>query len=130
MKYWYAVLSDNEDRDWGTGSFDRGEAEKMLAKYPNGLIAVIDGNYDEDGNPASDPICIEQITREEVYGTTYYVADIEHSDSIYGDQLPVCLDLNEVKRLSREWNMSVDEILDQMHEASQEEIEDLGVYNG
>lgn len=69
-KYWNAVLSDREDDDWGTGSFDRSEAEQMLAKFPKGLIAVIDGGYDEDGNPTSDPICIEEITYEEIYGPT------------------------------------------------------------
>ena len=129
MKYWYAVLSDDEDNDWGTGSFDRSEAEKMLAKHPYGQIAVIDGDYDEDGNPTSDPICVEVIDREEVYGPTYYVADSEYSDSIYGDQLPVCMTIKEINRLAREWNISIYELLDQMHEASQEEIEELGVYN-
>lgn len=68
--YWYAVLSDREDNDWGTGSFDRNEAEQMLASYPDGLIAVIDGNYDEDGNATSDEICIEEIWYEDVFGSS------------------------------------------------------------
>lgn len=67
-KYWYAILMDKEDADWGTGSFDRDEAKQMLAQYPDGLIAVIDGGYNEDGEPTSDPICIEEITYEEIYG--------------------------------------------------------------
>ena len=96
-KYWYAVLTDNEDNDWGTGSFDRDDAERMLAKYPDGLIAVIDGNYDEEGNPTTDPICI---------------------------------DLNEVKRLAREWDMTTEELLEQMHEATVDEISEWGAYNG
>ena len=29
--YWYAVLTDNEDNDWGTGSYDLDEAE---ARFP------------------------------------------------------------------------------------------------
>lgn len=67
-KYWYAVLSDRDDNDWGTGSFDQDVAEQMLAQYPDGLIAVIDGGYDEAGNATTDPICIEEITYEDIYG--------------------------------------------------------------
>ena len=56
--YWYAVLTDNEDNDWGTGSYDLTEAEEMVARYKamgyvDAYIAVID----EGG----DPICVEEI---------------------------------------------------------------------
>lgn len=51
--YWYAVMKDNEDNDWGTGSFDLEEAREMVKAYPEGYIAVI-----EEGN---DPICVEEI---------------------------------------------------------------------
>lgn len=67
-KYWYAVLSDREDNDWGTGSFDYDESKRILASYPDGLIAVIDGGYDEDGNETTDPICVEEIPYQEIYG--------------------------------------------------------------
>lgn len=54
---WYAVLKDNEDNDWGTGSYDLEEAKQMVKKskqfYPDAFIAVI-----EEGN---DPICVEEI---------------------------------------------------------------------
>lgn len=53
--FWYAVQSDTDD-DWGYGSYDLGEAKKMLTNlrvdYPDALIAVID----ECGN-----VCIEEI---------------------------------------------------------------------
>lgn len=57
-KTWYAVMVDADDTDWGTGSFDLGEAKAMAAEYrANGhedaYIAVID-----DGD---DPICIDEI---------------------------------------------------------------------
>lgn len=52
-KYWYAVMTDNEDNDWGYGSFDLDEAIAMVAKYPEGYIAVID-----DGD---DPVCVREI---------------------------------------------------------------------
>lgn len=60
----------------------------------------------------------------------YYIANAEYSDSIYGDQEPVCIDLNEVKRLSREWGISIEDLLNQMHEADESEISKYGVYNG
>ncbi|MBR2047147.1 MAG: hypothetical protein IJ960_00975 [Oscillospiraceae bacterium] len=58
----------------------------------------------------------------------YYLANPEHSDAIYGDQYPVCIDLAEVKRLAHEWDMTTEELLDQMHEASDAEIAEWGVY--
>lgn len=60
-KLWYAVMRDNEDYDWGTGSFSLEEAEEMVKNYPEGYIAVIDANYDEEGNATTDPICVEEI---------------------------------------------------------------------
>lgn len=51
--FWYAVMQDNEDTDWGTGSYDLAEAKEMLKSYPDGYIAVI-----EEGD---DPICVEEI---------------------------------------------------------------------
>lgn len=65
MKYWYAIMLDNEDTDWGTGSFDLDEALAMLAHYrrfsPEAYIAVIDGGYDADGNETTDPIAVDKI---------------------------------------------------------------------
>lgn len=67
MKYWYAVMMDREDNDWGTGSFDLDEAKAMVLRdYPNdGFIAVIDGGYDEDGNATTDPLCVDEIEQED-----------------------------------------------------------------
>lgn len=57
MKPWYAVMIDNEDNDWGTGSYDLDEAKAMVKRnldiYPNGYIAVIDNS--------SDPVCVDEI---------------------------------------------------------------------
>ena len=52
-KYWYAVLTDDEDNDWGYGSHDLNEAREMVKKYPEGYIAVID--------ETADPVCVEEI---------------------------------------------------------------------
>lgn len=66
MKYWYAVMMDREDNDWGTGSFDLEQAKDMAKKYGvDAYIAVIDGGYDEDGNETTDPICVDEIEQED-----------------------------------------------------------------
>lgn len=62
MKYWYAVMMDREDTDWGTGSFDLDIAMSMVKKhYPDGHVAVIDASYDEDGAAHSDGVCVDVI---------------------------------------------------------------------
>lgn len=61
MKYWYAVMIDRDDCDWGTGSFYMETAKEMATHYDNGFIAVIDGGYDENGNATTDPICVDEI---------------------------------------------------------------------
>lgn len=67
MKYWYAVLRDRKDNDWGTGSFDLEEAKAMVKQdHPEeGFIAVIDANYDEEGNATTDGVCIDEIMQED-----------------------------------------------------------------
>lgn len=60
-KLWYAALRDSEDNDWGTGSFDFDEAVAMAKEYgAESLIVAVDGNYDEDGNAASDEIAVAE----------------------------------------------------------------------
>lgn len=53
---WYAVMQDAEDNDWGYGSYDLDEAEKMVKQYipDGGYIAVID-EWDDDA------VCIREI---------------------------------------------------------------------
>ena len=42
-EFWFAVLTDeDDDNDWGTGSFSLYEAKKMAMEYEEGYIAVID----------------------------------------------------------------------------------------
>lgn len=56
-KYWYAIMMDLDDQDWGTGTFDKEEAIRRVRDlrpdYPDAYIAVI-----QEGN---DPICVEEI---------------------------------------------------------------------
>ena len=72
MKLWYAVLEDREDNDWGYGSYDRQEAEKMaLDMGSDAYIAVI--------NNDGDPICIAEISQAD-FGTRtmYAVLDVPY----------------------------------------------------
>ena len=55
---WYAVMTDNDDYDWGSGSYNLDEADERVNNlreqgYTEAYIAVIREN--------SDPICIEEI---------------------------------------------------------------------
>ena len=58
-KIWYAVLQDNEDNDWGTGSTRKRDAIKMVRQlrrdgYKDAFIAVIDDTND-------DKFCLDEI---------------------------------------------------------------------
>lgn len=62
MKKWYAVMRDNEDTDWGTGSTRLREAAKMVRKMrregdEEAHIAVIDITSDD----MNAQICIDEI---------------------------------------------------------------------
>lgn len=54
--YWYAVMQDDDDNDWGYGSYDLEEAKRMAEEFADGYIAVID--------EGADPVCIDEIRRE------------------------------------------------------------------
>lgn len=55
-KLWYAVMYDEEDTDWGYGSFDYDEAVEMLFDCDMyNLIAVI-----ENG------VCIKEIYKQDL----------------------------------------------------------------
>ena len=62
MKKWYAVMRDNEDTDWGTGSTRLREAAKMVRKMrregdEEAFIAVIDITSDA----MNAQVCIDEI---------------------------------------------------------------------
>ena len=59
-EYWYAVLANDEDNDWGEGSFDKEEAIQKCKSwredtYPNAHIAII------DNDDMFDPVCVGEI---------------------------------------------------------------------
>lgn len=59
----------------------------------------------------------------------YYFANDEYVDYIYGSGELVCIDFAEVKRLASEWEMTIEELMEQMHEATAEEITQYGIYD-
>ena len=61
-KLWYAILRDEDDNDWGTGSFDKEETITVAKAHNFKRIAVVDADYDDEGNETTDPLCIEIIT--------------------------------------------------------------------
>lgn len=60
---------------------------------------------------------------------TYYFPDTEHYDAFFGASIPICLDLTELERLAHGWEIDFDELLDQVHEAGDDEITEYGVYD-
>lgn len=54
----FAVQVNAEDADWGYGSFDFDEAVRMAKAAGYEQIAEIAGEFDDDGNPTADPICV------------------------------------------------------------------------
>lgn len=52
----------------------------------------------------------------------YYFANPERIEEIYGDQMPVCIPETDLQNLASGWSISVDDLMDQLHEASAAEI--------
>lgn len=58
---------------------------------------------------------------------TYYVPRAEYFDAFYGDSKPVCVDYAELCDLAVGWGMELAELLDQVHEATFEDITLFGL---
>lgn len=56
---WYAIQEDEDDNDWGDGSFDKDEAIKMARERGYKYVATIEGEWDVDGEPITEGICTE-----------------------------------------------------------------------
>lgn len=59
---------------------------------------------------------------------TYYFPDSDYADNFFVNGEAVCFNLAEAKRLAGEWGMSMDEVMDQLHEATESEIAEYGTY--
>ena len=61
---------------------------------------------------------------------TYYFPDSELESAFFGNECPICVDLAEVARLAAEWSYeNVDDLLSEMHEATDSEIAEYGTYD-
>ena len=60
---------------------------------------------------------------------TYYFPNPEFNDSFFGGSDAVCVDHAEALRLASEWDMTETEIMEQLHEATADEISEYGVYD-
>ena len=57
---------------------------------------------------------------------TFYIAKPEHEDAVYGSEYPVCLSLCAIAELAAGWEMTTEELLEQMDEATPEQIAEFG----
>ena len=61
---------------------------------------------------------------------TYYFPNPERESAFFGGEYPICVDFAEVERLANEWGYeSTDSLLSEMHEASDSEIAEYGIYD-
>lgn len=60
---------------------------------------------------------------------TYYFPNSEHEEAFFGSDNPICVDAKELSRLAREWGLTLDELMEQVHESNDDEIEEYGTYD-
>lgn len=104
---WYAVMTDSDDTDWGTGSFDKNEALEMALKnadiYPDSYIAVID-------DTSAEKVCIAEIHS---IAPSYRIQP-EYLDQWGAENPDTVVSASEVVSLSHEWGTPVEELLGQL----------------
>ena len=67
--------------------------------------------------------------RRETRMKTYFFPNPENEESFFGSDNPICVDKEEVVRLATEWGFTWDEMMEQVHEANDDEIEKYGTYS-
>lgn len=68
-KTWYAIMMNENDNDWGLGSFNKKEAiERVKKDFPKeGWIAVISLAINEENGEVEDTLMIDVITNEDIF---------------------------------------------------------------
>lgn len=101
---WYAVVQ-NPDDNWSNGSFDLREAVRIAQNLEGAKILVIDTSLDH-------PFITDELDPR----AKYHIMP-EHL-SEWGDQTTeeTVVSYAEVVNLAREWDVTVDELLDQLEE--------------
>lgn len=60
-------------------------------------------------------------------GKTYYFANDDCMEEIYGSEQPVCLSEHNLWEVADGWGITLEELMEQVHEASDAEIIKFGV---
>lgn len=60
---------------------------------------------------------------------TYYFPDGKYIDAFFGSAEYICCDMPELERLARDWGVELCDLMEQVHEASADEIAEYGVYD-
>ena len=60
---------------------------------------------------------------------TYFFPNPENEDDFFWSDNPICVDSEEIARLAREWGLTWDELMEQVHKANDDEIEKYGTYS-
>lgn len=82
---WYAIVDDENDNDWGYGSFDFDEAVQMAKTNGCEIVLTIQGEWkNEESESAIDPICVGEY---KLYITRYLVQEhkVEARRKSYGN---------------------------------------------
>ena len=58
----------------------------------------------------------------------YYFPNSDYEEEFFGSESPVCVDVEELRRLARGWDLTWEEIMEQVHEAGDDEIDEYGTY--
>lgn len=68
-KTWYAVMMNENDNDWGMGSYNKEEAIKRVKRdfQKEGWIAVIDEAINEETGEVESTLMIDVITNEDIF---------------------------------------------------------------
>ena len=106
---------------WELNSRVKGEDTEITVAY---YRPDYDPMFDED-EPLAEWSIWESELREAVY-----MPDDEYLDRWFDSEQPVCLTKDEIKALALGWSVPVDELMGQVHEATEDEIDEWGVSNG
>lgn len=121
--YWEAIVNymDDDIREQVHAELAPCTKAEFMARYcelDHSFKELITGEFSEG-----------YIRAAMVEGTYYFPIDWGTFD-IFGMEMPVCIDKAECKRLAREYNMNIDDFMSEMREATMQEIQECGIYNG
>lgn len=117
------MLTPDAEMDWSWWQFnsrEKGRDTEIIVSY-----YATDVDDITDVEPLAEWSIWESELRESLY-----MPDDDYLDSWFGSDAPMCLSAEDIAYLANGWGKTVDELMEQVHEASEDEIEEWGVYNG